>query len=138
MILETALCTPSSDPNPNLYHHHHLQRDKRSKFPPWIQQFVRESFLNLSTDLAVEKMRSFLRVMGQPIDKESLHSILMDEGQVKALGKQAQADAGDQNHLFVPHDHVLVPALSKAPLPRDSRAAPVATPPSVPVPMDIE
>jgi hypothetical protein len=96
---------------------------------------VRESFLNLSTDLAVEKMRSFLRVMGQPIDKESLHSILMDEAQVKAMGIQAQADAGAQNQLFVPSDHVPVPALSKTPLLRDSRAAPAT---AVPVPMDVE
>jgi hypothetical protein len=96
---------------------------------------VRESFLNLSTDLAVEKMRSFLRVMGQPIDKKSLHSILMDEAQVKALGAQAKADAGAQNQLFVPSDHVPVPALSKAPLMRDSREAPAA---AARVPMDVE
>lgn len=33
--------------------------DKRSKFPPWINQFLREeSCLNLSTDVAVEQVVS--------------------------------------------------------------------------------
>ena len=95
------------------------KKDKRSKFPPWVTQFIRESFMNLSTDLAVEKMRSFLRVMGQPIDKESLHSILMDENQVAARAQSA--GVGGSGEMFVPADHAEVPEALKGPLPRDSR-----------------
>lgn len=69
----------------NRYNRH----DKRSKFPPWINQFLKEDHcLNLSTDIAVEKMKVFLRQMGQGIDREALHSILMDEDQV--LGRKKQ------------------------------------------------
>ena len=67
--------------------------DKRSKFPPWILQFVRESSMNLSTDMAMEQIRQFLRVVGQPIEKEALHSILMDDKQVAELSR-------DSNRLF--------------------------------------
>jgi hypothetical protein len=59
--------------------------DKRSKFPPWILQFVKESSLNLPTDSAVDQIKSFLRVMGQPIDQEALHSILLNESQVSSM-----------------------------------------------------
>jgi hypothetical protein len=59
--------------------------DKRSKFPPWILQFVKESSLNLPTDAAVDQIKSFLRVMGQPIDQEALHSILLNESQVSSM-----------------------------------------------------
>lgn len=59
--------------------------DKRSKFPPWILQFVRESCLNLPTDAAVDQIKTFLRQMGQPIDQESLHSILLNEAQVNSM-----------------------------------------------------
>jgi hypothetical protein len=57
--------------------------DKRSKFPPWINQFLKEDHcLNLSTDIAIEKMKVFLKQMGQSIDREALMTILMDEDQV--------------------------------------------------------
>ena len=34
------------------------RQDKRSKFPPWITQFLGESALNLSVDVAVAQVRS--------------------------------------------------------------------------------
>jgi DNA excision repair protein ERCC-2 len=55
------------------------KHDKRSKFPPWITQFLRDENLSLSTDVAVEHMRSFLRLMGQPVDQEALRKILLSE-----------------------------------------------------------
>lgn len=61
------------------------RQDKRSKFPPWILQFVKESSLNLPTDSAVDQIKTFLRYMGQPIDQESLHSILLNESQVSGM-----------------------------------------------------
>lgn len=65
--------------------------DKRAKFPPWITSFIRTSSLNLSTDVAVEQIKVFLKIMGQPIDKDSLHSILMTEHEVQ-----------EKNHLSAP------------------------------------
>ena len=56
--------------------------DKRAKLPPWIRSFIRTSSLNLSTDFAVEQIKVFLKVMGQPIDRESLTSILLSEEDV--------------------------------------------------------
>ena len=38
--------------------------DKRAKLPPWISQFVRENSLNLSTDTAIDQIKSFLKVVG--------------------------------------------------------------------------
>lgn len=61
------------------------RNDKRSKFPPWITSFLRErTGTDLSTDVAVEQVKTFLRSMGQPIDSASLHSILMTEEDVAA------------------------------------------------------
>ena len=50
------------------------QHDKRTKLPPWITQFMREDNLSLSTDVAIEAIKVFLRHMSQPIDKEVLVS----------------------------------------------------------------
>lgn len=58
--------------------------DKRSKFPSWIQQFLGDHCLNLSTEIAIEQIKTFLKQMGQPIDRESLHTILMNEKQLSA------------------------------------------------------
>lgn len=59
------------------------RQDKRSKFPTWITQFIQESSLNLSTEVAVSQVKTFLKEMSQPIDGEVLNSILMSEDQVK-------------------------------------------------------
>jgi len=68
--------------------------DKRSKFPPWVLQFVKESCLNLPTDSAIDQIKQFLRFMGQPIDQESLHSILLSESQVSGMGYSASNVSG--------------------------------------------
>ena len=51
--------------------------DKRSKLPKWILQFMNDSLLNLSTDMAISHVKQFLRLMGQPIDQEALQSVLL-------------------------------------------------------------
>merc|ERR1712161_140342 len=48
------------------------RHDKRSKLPKWIQQFLHEQFLNLSTDTALMYARQFLRAMAQPVDQGAL------------------------------------------------------------------
>ena len=44
--------------------------DKRGKLPRWIQEYMRESVLNLSTEEAVNISRRFLREMAQPFPRE--------------------------------------------------------------------
>eukprot|EP01039_Chlorochromonas_danica_P002251 gene2251-2465_t len=62
--------------------------DKRNKFPPWVLQFLRESSLNLSSDVAIEQMKQFLRQMGQPIEQDALRTILYSEEQVQAWARR--------------------------------------------------
>ncbi|KAI8070367.1 DNA repair helicase [Gongronella butleri] len=42
--------------------------DKRAKLPKWINQYVTEASTNLSTDMAMDLSRKFLRSMAQPIE----------------------------------------------------------------------
>jgi DNA excision repair protein ERCC-2 len=45
--------------------------DKRSKLPQWITQFLGPNQLNLSTDTATSIAKTFLKEMGQPIDRDA-------------------------------------------------------------------
>lgn len=74
------------------------KHDKRSKLPPWITQFLRDENLSLSTDIAIEHMRLFLRFMGQPIDQEALKKILMTERQVNFLAGKSRSFPGGLDH----------------------------------------
>lgn len=44
--------------------------DKRGKLPRWIQEYLRESVLNLSIEEAVNISRRFLREMAQPFSRD--------------------------------------------------------------------
>jgi DNA excision repair protein ERCC-2 len=59
--------------------------DKRSKLPKWILQFLGDAYLNLSTDMALQHTRQFLRLMGQPIDQVALQSVLLTLDEVNAM-----------------------------------------------------
>jgi len=61
------------------------RHDKRSKLPKWIQQFLHEEHLNLSTDMALQHVRQFLRIMGQPIDQIALQSVLLTLEEVERM-----------------------------------------------------
>ena len=61
------------------------RHDKRSKLPKWILQFLNDAYLNLSTDMALQHVRNFLRLMGQPIDQEALQSVLLTLDEVNRL-----------------------------------------------------
>lgn len=45
--------------------------DKRSKLPQWITQFLGPNQLNLSTDTATSIAKTFLKEMGQPMDRDA-------------------------------------------------------------------
>jgi DNA excision repair protein ERCC-2 len=59
------------------------KQDKRTKMPQWIQQFMRESSLNVSTDVAIDHMKSYLKQMAQPVDRDALEKIVLNEQQVQ-------------------------------------------------------
>ncbi|XP_071799505.1 general transcription and DNA repair factor IIH helicase subunit XPD-like [Asterias amurensis] len=44
--------------------------DKRGKLPKWIQEHLKDSVLNLSTDEAIQVSKRFLRHMAQPFSRE--------------------------------------------------------------------
>ena len=67
--------------------------EKRNKLPPWIRKFMdMEGCLNLSVDDGVTKAKNFLKLMGQPINEESLSSILLSAEQIRER-------SGHSNHL---------------------------------------
>jgi DNA excision repair protein ERCC-2 len=68
------------------------RHDKRSKLPKWILQFLNDAYLNLSTDMALQHVRNFLRLMGQPIDQEALQSVLLTMDEVNRLNPPSSND----------------------------------------------
>jgi DNA excision repair protein ERCC-2 len=81
------------------------RHDKRSKLPKWILQFLSDSNLNLSTDMAIQHVRHFLRLMGQPIDQSALQSVLLTLEEVQrlnpAVSSQRTTSAGEGGAMIV-------------------------------------
>ncbi|TMW61591.1 hypothetical protein Poli38472_012782 [Pythium oligandrum] len=67
--------------------------DKRTKLPPWITQFLVDSHLNLSVDMAIFMAKKYLALMAQPVDEyTNVNSILLDtEGVQQWLGRHSIA-----------------------------------------------
>lgn len=63
--------------------------DKRTKLPPWITQFLVDSHLNLSVDMAIFLAKKYLTLMAQPVDESTnVNSILLDtDGVARWLGQ---------------------------------------------------
>ena len=55
------------------------------------QQFMHDSYLNLSTDMAIAHVKQFLRLMGQPIDQEALQNVLLTLEEVNELNPPKQS-----------------------------------------------
>jgi DNA excision repair protein ERCC-2 len=79
--------------------------DKRNKLPKWILQFLNEGYMNLSTDTAIQHVQQFLRVMGQPIDQESLQSVLLPLEEIEAMANRA---IQSENHNMLTEENTLV------------------------------
>jgi len=73
------------------------RHDKRSKLPKWILQFLGEGNLNLSTDMALQQVKQFLRLMGQPIDQKALQSVLLTVEEAKMMNPQMPATINNGN-----------------------------------------
>tara|TARA_B110000977_G_scaffold191665_1_gene264113 strand:- start:841 stop:3186 length:2346 start_codon:yes stop_codon:yes gene_type:complete len=64
--------------------------DKRGKLPGWITTHLHEQNLNLSTDMAVQIARTFMREMAQPYDRGDVSKKqLLDQAACDELAKRA-------------------------------------------------
>lgn len=72
--------------------------DKRSKLPQWINRHLTAAQLNLSTDMAVNVARRFLRAMAQPVPEANKTKYLLSETAVRAKNV-AQAGSADGNWI---------------------------------------
>ena len=68
--------------------------DKRDKIPRWITSHLKDSHLNLSTDMLVAIARDFMRSMAQPYDKMAVGKSLLTLEAVEALEKARMPVAG--------------------------------------------
>jgi len=66
-----------------------------------VKQFLPESKQNLSTDMAVTQIKSFLRQTGQPIDQKLLQNVFNEK-----TNKKTNADKG-MNTNDEPHDSIM-------------------------------
>ncbi|ORX96056.1 DNA repair helicase [Basidiobolus meristosporus CBS 931.73] len=64
--------------------------DKRSKLPKWINQYLTDPTLNLSTDMALVIAKKFLRTMAQPIEQSQLGVSLWTVKDIEARQKSLQ------------------------------------------------
>ena len=60
-------------------------QDKRGKLPGWITTHLREEVLNLSTDMAMQVARTFMRSMSQPFSHDENTQSLLDQAMVDRL-----------------------------------------------------
>ena len=103
------------------------RKDKRSKLPGWVRQFLSDAQLDLSTSNALGAVRGFLRRMAQPVDERDLTQILVDEKRLREL----LADRARENQVAPPPIPAPVnpappPPAAPAPAPMDVEAAPPA------------
>jgi len=62
-------------------------KSKRLKLPKWIQSFLHDEYMNLSADVALGFVKSFLRLMSQPIDPVLLQSVFFGEDDIAELDR---------------------------------------------------
>ena len=63
-----------------------------------------DSCINLSTDMAISHVKSFLRLMGQPIDQEALQSVLLTLEEVSKMNPRTATSntiAGEGGAMIV-------------------------------------
>ncbi|KAI8050413.1 hypothetical protein BDF22DRAFT_694763 [Syncephalis plumigaleata] len=68
--------------------------DKRSKLPKWINQYLADATINLSTDMAIGIAKKFLRTMAQPFEQGQLGVSLWSVQDVLAKTKDTTTAVG--------------------------------------------
>ncbi|GMH35311.1 hypothetical protein BSKO_03179 [Bryopsis sp. KO-2023] len=61
------------------------RHDKRAKLPGWITAHLRDSHLNLSTDMLMHVARAFMRNMAQPYDIAQVGKSLLSESDLNGV-----------------------------------------------------
>ena len=61
------------------------RHDKRDKLPGWITTHLKDSHLNLSTDMLMHVAREFMRGMAQPYDRGEVGRSLLTEEQANSM-----------------------------------------------------
>ena len=65
------------------------RHDKRDKLPAWIKAHLKDSHLNLSTDMLLHVAREFMRSMAQPYDRLQVGKSLLTEEQANHMDLSA-------------------------------------------------
>ncbi|VEN48606.1 unnamed protein product [Callosobruchus maculatus] len=72
--------------------------DKRSKLPKWIQEHLRDSYCNLSTEEAVKLAKRWLRQMAQPFTREDQLGVsLLTLEQLKEMEARKRKETMEQD-----------------------------------------
>ena len=69
------------------------RQDKKGKLPKWIQEHLKDSMINLSTEEAVQISRKWLRLMAQPFTREDqlgVSLLTMEQLQTKEMQDKIQ------------------------------------------------
>nr|CAH8842416.1 unnamed protein product [Trichobilharzia regenti] len=87
----------------------YARADKRFKLPGWIQSQLQDAFINLSIEEAVQASRRFLRLMGQPFDKEDQLglALLTREHIAKIVAQNQTASAMSSGKFSIQHSNTL-------------------------------
>ncbi|GLH11507.1 Regulator of telomere elongation helicase 1 homolog [Gryllus bimaculatus] len=78
--------------------------DKRSKLPKWIQEHLKDSLLNLSTEEAIQIAKRWLRQMAQPFSREdqlgvSLLTLEQLQNEQKKQKQQEEEEMDEENEV---------------------------------------
>ncbi|CAH8504416.1 unnamed protein product [Schistosoma rodhaini] len=72
----------------------YARADKRFKLPGWIQSQLQDAFINLSIEESIQASKRFLRLMGQPFNKnDQLGLALLTREHINKLIEQNQKDS---------------------------------------------
>lgn len=78
------------------------RQDKRTRLPKWIQEYLIDSYCNLSTEECMQLARRWLRQMAQPFTREdqlgvSLLTLAQLEAMEKAKAEKAAKEEAKNN-----------------------------------------
>ena len=76
--------------------------DKRDKLPQWIRQFMSDSCLNLSTEMALDAARKFMRDMAQPATESMNVSLSLEQLQHNTCYVSRPSASGIMMHPMQP------------------------------------
>ncbi|KAJ3341825.1 DNA-dependent ATPase of the nucleotide excision repair factor 4 complex [Gonapodya sp. JEL0774] len=80
-----------------------VRPDRRNKLPKWISHGFTEATVNLSTDMAVQMAKKFLRGMSQPMEQSQVGVSLWTVEMVERREKQLKQQAAEQRCLLNGH-----------------------------------